>query len=236
MLTITAADVVATITAADRADEALAGARVVAADALTTAAITAHAALQAKITLRSISDEAKAQGVALSKDTVSRLAVVGQIIVAHPDMVAGEGEISLAHTLRRAVVTAVNAGVSLADIRTAGEANDPVAAIAALIVPKKAPAAPSNDGGEGEGEGEGEGAIDGDDTDEVPVPETTTLLADANRSLAAAVAAFTAAVKVAKSEKGWYIDDQAALDAARLAIAALAEAALESGSIALLPA
>lgn len=235
MLTnITAADVVATITAADRADEALAGARVVAADALTTAAITAHAALQAKITLRSISDEAKAQGVALSKDTVSRLAVVGGIIVAHPDMVAGEGEISLAHTLRRAVVTAVNAGVSLADIRTAGEANDPVAAIAALVVPKKAPAAPSNDGGDGDGEIDGE--IDGDDTDEVPVPETTMLLADANRSLAAAVVAFTAAVKVAKSEKGWYSDDQAALDAARLAIAALAEAALESGSIALLPA
>jgi hypothetical protein len=235
MHTNTAAAVIAAIIAADRADEALAGARVSAADALTNAAITTHAALGSKVSLRSIADEAKNQGIVVSKDTVSRLGVVGSIIVAQPDLVAAEGEISVAHHLRRLINQAVNNGVGLADIRTAGAEADPIAAIAALAQPqaKAKAAAPSMSDGESDGESEG-GSID--EIDEVPTPETTALLADANRALAAAVVAFTNAVKVAESEKGWYADDQAALDAARLAIAALAEAAVASGSIALLPA
>jgi hypothetical protein len=234
MHTNTAAAVIAAIIAADRADEALAGARVSAADALTNAAITTHAALGSKVSLRSIADEAKNQGIVVSKDTVSRLGVVGSIIVAQPDLVAAEGEISVAHHLRRLINQAVNNGVGLADIRTAGAEADPIAAIAALAQPQSKPkaAAPSMSDGESEG-----GSVDEiDEIDEVPTPETTALLADANRALAAAVVAFTNAVKVAESEKGWYADDQAALDAARLAIAALAEAAVASGNVALLPA
>src|SRR5262245_60057554 len=113
MSTFTASTVAALINEADNADDALVAAQATAGDRLTAAALATFEALTNKVSARDIA----AQLNRGNKDTVSRLAIVGQVFTLEGEY-QPEG-ISPAHVVRSLVNACVAAKVGLPAMRTA---------------------------------------------------------------------------------------------------------------------
>lgn len=146
---ITAADVAHLIDASVNADTAVQTAIESAATALSVAAVATFEAITSGVKPADIA----ALTFGTNKDTVARLAIVGQFLMLEdnytgPNTVdttaASVGAIGKAHYVRSVVIKAIKAKVSIKDIRAAvtGTQRDAMKALKALLAPAADPTEP----------------------------------------------------------------------------------------------